>query len=359
MGKNFAKKWAGRLVLPLLCAALLCAFSACGGQANAESADAARLRPDVAIVIDGVKQTFYNVNGQQVHPILYEGTTYLPVRAIGELMGKNVDWNEDTKTVSLGGARTTPAASGTPDAQARAQDITVEVRDDFTVVVDGTARTFADAKGQAVYPVLYNGSTYLPVRAVGELMGKSVAWESVSNTVTLSGGTVTDADSFSGGNGGTPAGSSGGAAGLLTLEDAKAKALAYAGVSASDATFTQVELEWEDGRQVYEVEFYTTDGKEYDYELDAKTGAVIAFDYDAESYTPPSGERITQAKAQEIALSKVPGAAASHIVKLELDYDDGVAVYEVEIIYNGMEYEMEINASTGAVIEFEAEAIRH
>lgn len=46
-------------------------------------------------------------------------------------------------------------------------------------------------------------------------------------------------------------------------------------------------------------------------------------------------------------------------MKLELDYDDGVAVYEVEIIYNGMEYEMEINASTGAVIEFEAEAIRH
>ena len=54
-------------------------------------------------------------------------------------------------------------------------------------------------------------------------------------------------------------------------------------------------------------------------------------------------------------LFRSPGAAASHIVKLELDYDDGVAIYEVEIIYNGMEYEMEINASTGSIIAFEGE----
>ncbi|MDE7053354.1 MAG: PepSY domain-containing protein [Oscillospiraceae bacterium] len=352
MEKALTKKIMGWLLLPLLCAALLLVPLA--GCANAGSADAARLRPDMTIIIDGVKQAFYNANGQQVHPILYSGTTYLPVRAIGELMGKNVDWNEETKTVTLGGARTTPAASGTPDAKARAQDITVEVRSDFTVVVDSTARTFTDANGKTVYPVLYNGSTYLPVRAVGELMGKSVAWDSAASTVTLSGGTVTDADSFSGGT--TPSGgNTNSPAGQITPEDAKAKALAHAGVTASGAVFTKVELDWEDGRQVYEVEFYTTDGKEYDYELDAKTGEVIGFDYDAESYTPAAGNLITREKAQEIALSKVPGAAASHIVKLELDYDDGVAIYEVEIIYNGMEYEMEINASTGSIIAFEGE----
>lgn len=143
MEKALTKKIMGWLLLPLLCAALLLVPLA--GCANAGSADAARLRPDMTIIIDGVKQAFYNANGQQVHPILYSGTTYLPVRAIGELMGKNVDWNEETKTVTLGGARTTPAASGTPDAKARAQDITVEVRSDFTVVVDSTARTFTDA----------------------------------------------------------------------------------------------------------------------------------------------------------------------------------------------------------------------
>ena len=210
MEKALTKKIMGWLLLPLLCAALLLVPLA--GCANAGSADAARLRPDMTIIIDGVKQAFYNANGQQVHPILYSGTTYLPVRAIGELMGKNVDWNEETKQQCCAQqrqqkpshnlfrqsflhktssfydyidiARTTPAASGTPDAKARAQDITVEVRSDFTVVVDSTARTFTDANGKTVYPVLYNGSTYLPVRAVGELMGKSVAWDSAASTVS-------------------------------------------------------------------------------------------------------------------------------------------------------------------------------
>lgn len=60
------------------------------------------LYPDCHIVIDGVDRTFYNVSGEEVHPILYNGTTYLPVRAIGELMGENVDWNEETLTITIG-----------------------------------------------------------------------------------------------------------------------------------------------------------------------------------------------------------------------------------------------------------------
>ena len=48
----------------------------------------AYLSPDLSIVVDGSYRTFYNAVGQEVHPILYGGTTYLPIRAIGELMGK-------------------------------------------------------------------------------------------------------------------------------------------------------------------------------------------------------------------------------------------------------------------------------
>ena len=61
------------------------------------------------------------------------------------------------------------------------------------------------------------------------------------------------------------------------------------------------------------------------------------------------------AKAQEIALSKVPGAAASHIRKLELDWDDGRQIYEVEIMYQGVEYEMEIDAATGAIVDYDVD----
>ena len=358
---TFRFKGAAARLLPLLaCLAVLLGALTAGPGAHAESRVTARLRPDYTIVIDGAARTFYNANGQQVHPLSYQDTTYLPVRAIGELMGKIVTWTEDTKTVTLSGVRTGEAAKGTP-TEAEVRDVSAEERDDFTVVVDGTVRTFADANGKTVYPLLYQGSTYLPLRAIGELMSKTVSWDEAARTITLSsasGTTVTDADVIIPGGDAAPPQD---AVKLVSAEDAKAAALAHAGLTAGEVTFTKQELEWEDGRQVYDIEFYTAAYAEYDYEIDAATGEVTGFDYDAESYTPPAnsaGTAITKEKAQEIALAKVPGAKAEHVKKLKLDREDGRQVYDVEIVYNGMEYEMEIDASSGTIRDFEAEPTR-
>lgn len=354
MNTSWFKKLAGRALLPLLCAAML--LGPLTGHAQAVETVTARLCPDYTIVIDGTDRIFYNVNGQQVQPIAYNGTTYLPLRAIGELMGKIVEWNKDTKTASLGGVRTGAATAGTPDKDARAQNVTVEVRSDITVVVDDAVRTFSDANGKTVYPLSYQGSTYLPIRAIGELMGKSVAWDGKTSTVTLSGssgGEITDADVIVGGGTGPN-----GARALLTLEEAKAKALEDAKLTADKVTFTEAKLERDDGRDIYDIEFYTADYKEYDYEIDARTGKVLEVDYDAESFTPPAASgTITREKAQEIALAKVHGAKAEHIKKLKLDQDDGRTIYEVEIVYNAMEYELEISAADGKVLKFESESI--
>ena len=163
------KKLALRGLLPVLCALMLLGPLTAVGRAV--STVTAQLRPDVAIVIDGSQRVFYNAAGQQVHPISYGGTTYLPLRAIGELMGKNVDWNQDTLTVTLSGRRTADATAGTPDKDAAVETVTAEVRDDFTIVLDGESRTFTDVNGKTVHPLLYNGSTYLPLRAIGGIMG--------------------------------------------------------------------------------------------------------------------------------------------------------------------------------------------
>ena len=58
-------------------------------------------------------------------------------------------------------------------------------------------------------------------------------------------------------------------------------------------------------------------------------------------------------KARAIALSRVKGANNSHVKKIKLDYDDGRPVYEGEIRYKGWEYEFEIDAITGRVLEWE------
>ena len=66
-----------------------------------------------------------------------------------------------------------------------AQKVQAEICPHFTVIVDGEKQTFTDANGTQVYPLVYNGTTYLPVRSIGNLMGKNVYWDAATSTITL------------------------------------------------------------------------------------------------------------------------------------------------------------------------------
>lgn len=152
----------------------------------------------------------------------------------------------------------------------------------------------------------------------------------------------------------------------ISADRAKEIALNNAGLTENEVTFVRTEKDRDDGRVVYEVEFYSKDNKEYDYEIDAETGDIISFDEDAENYLPsssdvsqnaPQGEVITEERAKEIALEKVPGATDADIREFRKDFDDGREEYEGKIIYNNTEYEFEINAKTGEVITWESESV--
>lgn len=143
----------------------------------------------------------------------------------------------------------------------------------------------------------------------------------------------------------------------ITADQAKEYALAHAGLSSNEVTFVKCKLDWEDGRQIYEVEFYGSDYTEYDYEIDASTGNVVKYDYDAEYALPQSssGQSITADEAKEKALSQVPGATVNDIYDFEVDYDDGRLRYEGKILYDGMEYEFEIDGYSGSIQGWESE----
>lgn len=53
------------------------------------------------------------------------------------------------------------------------------------IVIDGKEYTPTDANGNAVQPMIYNGTTYLPVRAVSNAFGKAVYWDGEESTVYL------------------------------------------------------------------------------------------------------------------------------------------------------------------------------
>lgn len=145
--------------------------------------------------------------------------------------------------------------------------------------------------------------------------------------------------------------------GMITLEDAKAKALANAGLTADQVTFVENKLDYENGRQVYELEFYTADHMEYEYEIDAYSGEVVGYDHDGE-HQSANGSAVTADEAKALALAKVPGATDGDIREFEVDHDDGRLEYEGKIIYNGVEYEFEIDGSSGQFLGWEEEPVR-
>ena len=150
--------------------------------------------------------------------------------------------------------------------------------------------------------------------------------------------------------------------GQVTLEEAKEIALNHAGLSADGVTFIKGKLERDDGREKYDIEFYTSDFKEYDYEIDPQTGEILSYDYDAEDYAPQksstgNSSAITEAKAKEIAVAQVSGATVDDIREWEADYDDGRLEYEGKIYDADTEYEFTIDGYSGSIISWETEPL--
>lgn len=132
-------------------------------------------------------------------------------------------------------------------------------------------------------------------------------------------------------------------------EAAAAAAFAFAGISEDDAENVRTRTDWEDGVQIYEVTF-RSGGVEYDYEIEAATGAILKSEEKWGGVSRPSGGLIAEGDARTAALAhaKVQAEDVSYI-RAELDEDDGLWLYEIEFRSGGVEYEYEIDAATGAV----------
>ena len=232
---------------------------------------------------------------------------------------------------------------------------------------DISSATLSEVAGVTCYKVEFTSGNHTYAYSInaesGEVLEASyrdknaAPTDSAQTDTTASGATTTPAQTTPNINTSTGA-----------VDEAKAQeiALAHAGVKAADATVTKSKLDYDDGRQVYEIEFVVSSGTgytEYDYEIDAATGKIVSYDYDAESYTPSQSTntnanvKISEATAKQIALSSVPGATAANIYKFKLDFDDGRWEYEGEIRYGTMEYDFTIDANTGAIIEWDMESI--
>lgn len=171
-------------------------------------------------------------------------------------------------------------------------------------------------------------------------------------------GSGNSSDSQNGAGQAAGRGSQSGTASAVTEDEARKTALSDAGVTEEQITGIRVKKDHDDGRQVYDVEFYS-DNKEYDYEIDASTGEILSSDFEIENdFNKDSASDLNPAVSQEeasaAALAKVQGASEKDL-RIKLDDDDGKMIYEGDIYYNGTEYEFEIDAATGDFLEWSEE----
>ena len=180
----------------------------------------------------------------------------------------------------------------------------------------------------------------------------------------------------------TTAAQSNNTVGDIGIEKANEIAISHAGLSNGSVSFVKAKIDTEDGVKVYDIEFYSGN-VEYDYEINAATGAIVSFDQDIENYeiptqpaaptqaqsaaptqaaTQPQTAAPTQAAASVISVDKAKQVALSHagvsgasFKKVKLDTDDGIRVYEIEFKVGNVEYDYDIDASSGAIISSSSE----
>ena len=112
--------------------------------------------------VSGVSQTLDSP------PIIKNGRTLLPIRAVVEALGGNVDWSSSDKkaTVSLG-TNTIELWIGKPNAMVNGVKVPI------------------DETNSKVVPEIINGRTMIPLRFVAENLGATVDWNQNTKTVTI------------------------------------------------------------------------------------------------------------------------------------------------------------------------------
>ena len=142
-------------------------------------------------------------------------------------------------------------------------------------------------------------------------------------------------------------------------------AAAFGKASTAKMAYSAVDPELDESPAHYEVEIKSQTGEEFEYKIDAYTGAILESKREAADGTevpvvqpskPAASGDIGYAKAKSVALNHAGVSEnKAYDMEIELDDEDGALVYEVEFKSGNMEYSYEINAATGAILKHEAE----
>ena len=283
--------------------------------------------------VDGKKITM------DTPPQIIDGRTLIPLRALAESIGCEVDWEGSSRTVKIKSTAAQGSNNSSLIGEEKAKGIALRHAglsenniSDFRIKLDYE-------NGIQVYEIHFRSGEYeyeydVDVNS-GNILKSEKEFDDDYKNVTPQ---PKPQDS------------------LMSEDKAKETALKHARVSNGNLRYFNIKLDTEDGNKVYDIDFVSGE-YEYDYEVNAITGEILKSekDYD-DDYVKSSSvnSSVNETKAKEIAL-KHAGLTTEKVtgLKAEIDNDDGRSVYEVEFRYGGYEYNYDIDAKTGSIIEYD------
>ena len=236
MKRNWKSLMVSGTVLTVLAGALTLPALASVGQRTA-----ALHYQNIKVTLDGRTLDLTDSRGNEVEPFTIDGTTYLPLASISKALGMDVRWDADTNTVILNTKGTGTTAAESYIGVERAKEIALKDAGLSASQVSFVRAGLDWDNGRMEYEV--------------EFWKDNVEYDYEIDAYT---GTILHSDRDIEGYS-IPTQSSAD----IGADRAKEIALDHAGVSASKATFVRAHLDYEDGRRVYDVEFYSG-SKEYD-----------------------------------------------------------------------------------------------
>ena len=156
----------------------------------------------VNIYVDGQLFTPKDANGNKVSPFVYNGTTYLPARAISTLYAAGIEWknnavyisssnidsdsyyyDENGNKIYIKNYPSVPVSGEKPSNQLTRTQLNAVTG--MKIYIDGQLFTPQDVNGKEVEVFAINGTTYLPARAIASMFGTSISWDQTTNSAIL------------------------------------------------------------------------------------------------------------------------------------------------------------------------------
>jgi len=150
------------------------------------------LSPTLKIMYNGEEQILYNVDGTPIYPILYNGRTYLPVRALCNMLGFYIEWDQANNRAVISekpidGLEAVPIALpqfGYP-RETQSRSVNGIINHSIEIYFNSTKQHLINLDGTPMYPITIDGRTYLPLRAVAGILQLYVEWDQENNAAVI------------------------------------------------------------------------------------------------------------------------------------------------------------------------------